>query len=172
MDQIHQKNKILNLLAIAATEYKKLLNKKIILHSKNFLYSNEYVIRFYETNFLHLTGLKTFLTPKDFFFKSLNKTISVDDITDFTEKNKLYTIKNKLDGLKDITLCFSNNLQVQENFKRNSINCTIATSDGNRTIGFIKAGSINRPMTFLNKNKLNQNEPIQIVKPIIINITH
>ena len=37
--------------------YHSYLDKKIIITSKNFVVKQEYIIRFYETNFLHLTGV-------------------------------------------------------------------------------------------------------------------
>jgi len=61
------KEKVRNQLIESARSYSKLLNKRIIIHSDVFAYKKEYCIRFYKTNFLHLTGVKTTLTPEAFF---------------------------------------------------------------------------------------------------------
>ena len=107
------------------------------------------------------------MSPKDFFEKSLNKTISTNDINDIESTLEKYKIIDKLNCLQEISKCFDNILCVQENFTKNTIACTLATTDGNKTIGFIKAGCVNRPMTLLDKNKLNPNKPIYRIKPII-----
>jgi len=69
MDNISFKETIRNRLIESAKKYYSLINKKIIISSECFTIKKEYVIRFYETNFLHLTGVKTFLSPLEFYKK-------------------------------------------------------------------------------------------------------
>lgn len=167
MNQNLLKERLIQLLVIAANEYNKLITKEIFLKSDNFVNSNAYILRFYDTNFLHLTGVKTALSPKEYFNKCLNKTITTEDIKDVENVDEKYKILSKLKSFQKISKAFDTVINVQEDFERNLVCCTIATSDGIRTLGFIKAGSINRPMTLLNKNRLNLDKPIYPIKPII-----
>ena len=67
MTTIPFKTTIKNNLIISARKYYSLLDKKIILSSPSFMVKQEYALRFYETNFLHLAGVKTSLSPLEFF---------------------------------------------------------------------------------------------------------
>ena len=58
MDTIIFKETIRNRLIDSAKKYNTLLGKKIVIASESFYVKKVYVIRFYETNFLHLTGVK------------------------------------------------------------------------------------------------------------------
>ena len=79
MDNIPFKEIVRNRLIESARKYHSLLNKKIVISSKSFIYKKEYILRFYETNFLHLTGVITTLCPLVFFNKCSDGTITYDD---------------------------------------------------------------------------------------------
>lgn len=55
----------------AANNYSKLLNLEIIVASDSFDNDRSYIVRFFKTNFLHLTGVFTSLTPEKFYEKCL-----------------------------------------------------------------------------------------------------
>ena len=79
MDNIPFKETVRNRLIESAKKYYSLINKKIIISSESFVVKQEYIIRFYETNFLHLTGVKTKLSPERFFNKCFNESILMED---------------------------------------------------------------------------------------------
>ncbi|MCQ2815503.1 MAG: PBECR4 domain-containing protein, partial [Bacilli bacterium] len=60
-----------NQLVEAAKSYSKLLNVKITVSSNLFVVSDKYILRFYKTNFLHLTGVKTNLNAEEFLIDVL-----------------------------------------------------------------------------------------------------
>ncbi len=143
-------------LFIAANEYKKLLQFDYQIKSTSFLYQSEYILRFYEDNFLHLTGVKTKLKAKDFYKKCINKSLIDEDFDCNSNKDLRNKIKEKLKNLSTIGDFFDRNLVVQENFKKNRIQCKIASSDGLCTLGFISIkDSICVPKTLLNRNQIN-----------------
>ena len=162
------KSTIRNKLVQAANSYSNLLNKKIVLHSDEFDCSDQYVIRFFKTNFLHLTGVKTILSAGEFFDKCLNGTIieTEFDITSTKEQKGLVRLKMK--HLPLINTFFKQALLVQENFDKGSIKCLIATSDGKCTIGFVDAKYHVRPKTVLDKNHLKKDKKIIAVTPTIL----
>ena len=153
----------------SAKSYCCLLNKKIILASDLFKAKKEYIVRFYETNFLHLSGVKTFLSPKMFFEKCLNGDISFDDFDCDSNGQLKGLVRLKMRHLISINSFFEQDVEVQEDFEKGSIKCLLGTSDGRCTIGFVDAKYCVRPKTILDKNHLDQRKPIILIKPRIDN---
>ena len=156
-------------LFLSATKYESLLNVKILFFNDGFINQKTYTARFYKENFLHLTGVETPLPAKDFFEKCLANSIIESDINDL-ENNYRKKISGKLKSLKLIDEYFNQELEIQENFQRNTVSCIVATSDGIKTIGFVNTYPIIRPMTILDRNKLDKNKPVFTIKPIITKI--
>ena len=151
----------------AAISYSFLLNKRIILKSPNFEQNNTYIIRFFKSNFAHLTGVKTTLLKEQFYQKCLEQNLDDSDF-DCDSSNELKNfVKIKLRHLVNISEIFKNGVFVQESFKKGSIICNIATSDGKCTIGFVDAKFHLRPKTILDKNCLDKESKIIYVVPII-----
>ena len=161
---------IKNKLVQAANSYSCLLNKKIVLSSDEFEYTDQYIIRFFKTNFLHLTGVKTILSAEDFFNKCLNDTIIEDELDVTSTKEQKGLVRLKMKHLPLINTFFNQELLVQEKFDKGSIKCLIATSDGKCTIGFVDAKYHVRPKTILDKNHLRKDKKIITIEPIIIKI--
>lgn len=81
----------------AAKIYNEYLNNKdILIISKNKKELNYHEISFKASNFLHLTGTKTNLSPAKFFNNALDNRLSVND---FEFKDSFFTFK-KIDVLK------------------------------------------------------------------------
>ena len=152
----------------AAINYSKLLNKEIVIRSSSFDYSDTYRIRFFKTNFLHLTGVSTALKPEAFFVKCYQGFINEDDFSVESTKEQKGLVRLKMKHLPQISDFFNDNLLVQENFEKGNIKCLIATSDGRCTIGFVDAKYHVRPKTILDKNHLRKDKRIIVVKPEII----
>lgn len=143
-------------LIIASKEYKKLMQYDYHIQSNSFLYQSEYILRFYEDNFLHLTGIKTNLKAKVFYKKCLNKYLSDEDFDCDSNKDLKNKVKEKLKNLSRIGDFFCRKLVVQENFAKNRIQCKIASSDGLCTLGFVCIkDSICVPKTLLNRKQTN-----------------
>lgn len=161
------KAKVRDQLIEAAKSYSKLIDKRIIIASDVFLFAKEYKIRFYKTNFLHLTGVKTKLKAEEFFEICISESISeVDFDCDSTKMLKGF-VRQKIKHLINIDNIFNNTLLFQENFSKSAINCCIATTDGKCTIGFVDAKYCVRPKTILDKNHLDKSKNIIEILPII-----
>lgn len=146
------------LLHNAAEKYKKLLGKDFIIESKDFKNRKRYILRFYEGNFLHLTGVKTKIKPSLFFEKALTNQLTIDDYDcDSTKEIKGYT-QEKIPHLLDIDIFFSTNLEIQENYTRGKVSCLIAASEGKFTLGFTGGSGALNPMTLLNRNTIDHNK--------------
>lgn len=136
------------------------------MESDAFVRQKRYVMRFFETNFLHLSGVETKLSPRDFYFKCLSGQIDYDDFWDSPMKNKS-TIKKKLAHLVSIDSFFDGELSVQEDFKKGLVRCFVATSNGQCTLGFVDAKYYVRPNTILASNRLDPAKPILKVQAFV-----
>ena len=150
----------------SAQSYFVLLKNEIVLKSDSFINQQLYKLRFFETNFLHLTGLKTNLSAKEFYDRCYAGTILETDYS-LGPNNDRKTVKRKLKNLVHIGEFFSQEILVQETFIKNQIVCRIATSDGKCTIGFVDAKDYLRPKTILANNHLDDSRPIYSVVPQI-----
>ena len=151
----------------AAMSYSKLLEKEIVIASSSFECSDSYTIRFFKSNFLHLTGVSTNLSSEDFFEKCLNGLIDENDFSVDKTIEQKGLVRLKMKHLPFINSFFDGEVLVQDNFEKGSIKCLVATSDGKCTIGFVDAKYHMRPKTILDKNHLSKTKKIISVKPII-----
>ena len=149
------KETCLSLLNEAAKKYQTLLGKDFVIQSADFKNRNKYVLRFYEGNFLHLTGVKTKIKPADFYQKAITNQLAVNDFDcDSTKDLKGFT-KEKIPHLLNIDTFFDSSLEIQENYSRGKVTCLIATSDGAFTLGFTGGSGPLNPMTLLNRNTID-----------------
>ena len=167
MDIIPFKETIRNRLIESARKYQSLIGKKIVIASESFAMKKEYIVRFYETNFLHLTGIKTSLPPIDFFKKCFDESIKYDDFDCDSTKQLKGLVRLKMRNLVNIDAFFSEEIEVQEDFEKGAIKCLLGASDNKCTIGFVDAKYCVRPKTILDKNHLDADKPIIKVVPII-----
>ncbi len=148
------KENVLNSLCECAVKYNKLSSFSYQIKSDKFVYREAYTIRFHKGNFLHLTGVKTALSPNDFYEKCISKTLEFNDFDCDSTKSLKGTVRQKIKNLITIDSFFENSVAVQEKFERGRVSCLIASSNGKCTIGFIGGKNLN-PMTLLNKNQIN-----------------
>ena len=167
MENVPFKETIRNRLIESAKNYYFLIGKRIVLSSNSFKVRQEYVIRFFETNFLHLTGVATKLSTLDFFNKCLNGSITFDDFDCDSTKQRKGMVRVKMRNLIGINSFFSEEIEVQEDFEKGTIKCLLGVSDNKCTIGFANAKYYLRPQTILDKNHLDKTKDIVIVKSII-----
>ena len=151
----------------AANAYSHLLGKIYVLDSPLFVNRHRYLIRFYSSNFLHLSGVETNLTANVFFNKCLHDNIEYEDFWDSPRKNKS-TISKKLRNLVNVDSIFDNEVLVQENYVKNTIHCVIATTDGKCTMGFVDNKQYVVPNTILGNNHLDPNKSIYKLKAKVL----
>lgn len=150
----------------AATAYSRLIGRSFVIESDAFVRQKRYVMRFFETNFLHLSGVETDLSPREFYAKCFSGDIEYGEFWDSPKKNAS-TIKKKLANLVLIDSFFDADIYVQEDFKKGLVRCFVATSNGQCTLGFVDAKYYVRPNTILASNHLDPSKPIVRVKPFL-----
>ena len=139
---------------------------KFIKEQKDF--GKDELVFIEKDNFLHLTGVTTSLSPSSFFDKCLNGSLEEDDF-DLTshgqdEKASKGSIRRKIKSLPYIGGLISASSYVEEDFRKNSVFCSIASSDGSCTMGFIAVPKA-RPKTLLIGNELDsaKAQPLKII---------
>lgn len=165
--KISFKTRIRKQLIEAAKSYSNLLNVQITVSSNLFVVSKRYILRFYKTNFLHLTGVKTELSAEDFFNKCFDEMISENDFDCDSTKEIKGFVRQKIKHLVNFDNIFTQKLLFQEKFIKGNISCAFATTNGECTIGFVDAKYCVRPKTILDKNHLDKSKDIIEVVPLI-----
>ena len=117
-----------------------------------------YIVKAEKDNYLHLLGVSTKLSASFFFDKCLNGTLEESDFELFgrgqDEKHSKGSIRRKIKALPLISGLFTDSSLIEENFSKNTVMCSFASSDGSCTLGFIATPSA-RPKTLLVGNELN-----------------
>ena len=113
-----------------------------------------------DENYKHLTGVNSSLDAITFFGKCFDGSLTVSDF-DFnkfgtSERDTIGTVRRKISVLPNMVNLFSNKqIIAEENFVKNRITCSFATTDGLCTVGFMNT-SKSRPKTLLKGNVLDQ----------------
>lgn len=129
-----------------------------LIYSTKFKSNKCYTISAKEDNYLHLTGVLTQLSASEFFKRCKNGTLSCDDFELGSSSNK-GSIRRKMSILENAIKVFTQeNIIVEENFHKNNISCSFASTDGSCTLGFILAKNA-KPRTLLKGNVIK--EPIE-----------
>lgn len=146
------KENVLDSILTGAKSYQHLLGFDFVVRSDTFRFRSEYVIRFHADNFLHLTGVDTSLSPKEFFFKAVDGSLSLDDFDCEATPQQKGTVRLKARNIRNIGTFFDRILAVQEKLVSGRVICLLAATDGTFTLGFTGGKTVN-PMSLLNKNK-------------------
>lgn len=145
-------------ISIAPDYYSYYVCRDYLLISDAFKNSPYYIVRAEKDNYLHLVGVFTKLSATAFFDKCLNGTLDESDFEIAAhgqdEKQSKGSIRRKIKSLPLITGLFTASSLVEENFKKNTVLCTFASSDGSCTLGFIATPSA-RPKTLLVGDELD-----------------
>jgi len=167
--QIGFKTRVRNALVSGASLYYSLfVCRDYLVLSDAFVRRPYYIISAEKDNFLHLTGVKTALSPTIFFEKCLNGSITEDDydLTSNGQKDKATkgSIRRKIKALPMIGNLLLPGSTVEENFRKNTVYCSFASSDGGCTMGFIAVPKA-RPKTLLIGDELDKTKaaPLKIV---------
>ena len=104
---------VLSSLIVAAKSFSSLLDKVFVINLPN---GKSYQLVFLAVNFLHLTGVKTSLKPKEFYDCCLNASLLPSDIDCESDPQIKDAVKGKMKNLISIGSFFSSPLQFQEDF--------------------------------------------------------
>ena len=131
-------------IAIAqAPKYKSVyIDYEYLICSDIFVLKDYYILTAKGDNYQHLIGVNTpNLSPDDFFNKCLSGNITDSDF-DFNKPGKTPesvkgSVRKKIKVLPYFTSMIGKDLVVQENFQKNKVVCSFATTDCNMTVGYI-----------------------------------
>ena len=160
------KQRVKNSLILGAGVYKSvLLDFEYLIYSPGFIQNPYYIISANEDNYEHLTGVHSLISPKMFYAKCINGTITELDF-DFSkgqksEKSIKGTVRKKITAFPTLNNLFSSKLYAEENFTKGAVHCSIATADFQLTLGFINA-KYAIPMTLLKGNQLNPAKNVEV----------
>ena len=152
----------LKLMDCAMLYYELLVQKDYLIFSRDFKYQKYYIVSAFEDNFLHLTGVHTNLKAKEFFEKCYQKTLEDGDF-EIIDKSQKGSIRRKMSVLENAIQIFSSEaIVVEENFNKNRISCSFASSDKVCTIGFTKT-KIAKPQTILKGYQLQNEVKVDLI---------
>lgn len=160
MEEISFKERVRKVAIEGAKLYKEnFIDCEYLICSKAFHEKQYYVAKADEGNYLHLLGVHTEMTPKEFFEKCYDGTLTEEDF-DFEKKNQSEksvkgSVRQKIKVLPDMLQMYDKELVAQEDFKKNRVECAFATADSTHTLGYASAG---RPKSLLQKNELDQDK--------------
>lgn len=142
-----------------AQKYKEVfLDYEYLLCSKAFLQRDYYIISAHADNYRHLLGVTTQISAEEFFEKCITGTLEVGDFSfvkqNYTELEVRGTVRKKIKAMPDFVTMMEQTLMAQENFTKNSVHCTLATTDRSVTVGFVAAGKV-KPKSLLRGDKLD-----------------
>ena len=144
------------------------VEKSYLLISDAFKKKSHYIVEAEATNYLHLLGVSTNLSPRDFYNKCLRGDLQDNDFElsfhGRDAKSSKGAIRQKILTFPNMFGILSSSNPVEEDFCKNVVRCTFATSEGSCTLGFIATPHA-RPMTLLRGDELNHNnaQPLKLV---------
>lgn len=151
----------------AAKQYKDIyVDYEYLICSVTFEKNDYYIIAAEEDNFQHLTGVQSKIDAKTFFRKCYDGTLAEVDF-DFAkagqnEKSVKGTIRRKIQVLPDMMTLMKSDVQVEEGFRKNRIACSLATADGNCTLGFSESKKA-RPKSLIKGNELKNPGTVDLI---------
>lgn len=141
------------------------VNYQYLVCSDAFKHKPYYIIDVKEDNYQHLTDVNALISAQEFFCKSCEGTLTVDDFNFVKkgqdEKSVKDSVRRKIQVLPSMMNLFHNELMVEENFEKNKVKCTFATTDKKCTLGFIDAKK-SKPRTLLKGDETNKEKAKQV----------
>lgn len=160
------KERVKNVAIENALVYKNnLMQYEYLVCSKAFK-NGYHIVKADKGNYLHLIGIHTELSPDEFFEKCMasgENQLKEDDF-DFvkqgkSEKSVKGSVREKISVLPLIENLFQQKLFVEDEFKKNNIDCAFAATDNSFTLGFVSSG---RPKSLLKGNELDKNKQSEV----------
>lgn len=144
------------------------LKYEYLVCSKAFVQNPYYIISAHADNYRHLIGVNTKDSAEDFFYKCLNGTLEEDDF-DFrkkgqSEKDVKGAVRDKIIALPNFLSMIGQEINAEEDFVKNKVHCSFATTDHSATVGFI-ASNKSKPMTLLRGDRLEKTKscPVDLI---------
>ena len=159
MAEVSFKDRVRTVIIREAKRYKEnFVDYEYLLCSNAFEMKEYYIIDAKKDNFQHLTGVNSLVSPLEFFEKSYNGTLNICDF-DFNKQGQsenavIGSVRRKISVLPNMMDLFNGPIEVEENFVKNSISCSFATTDNKCTLGFINSSKA-RPRSLIKGNGLN-----------------
>lgn len=153
MESVSFKERVAQVAIEQAKHYKDVfVDYEYLLCSEAFVKQDYYIISANANNYRHLIGVNTAISADDFFVKCINGELTEGDF-DFvkagrSEKEIKGSVRRKIRSLPYLTSMIGKDLVVQEDYNKNGIICSFATTDCNVTIGFVSEGK-SRPKSLL-----------------------
>jgi len=141
------------------------IDKEYILISSSMADKKFFHISSKSLNFLHLTGVKTYLKPKQFYSYALSGKLETKYIY-IPNKSVKGSVRRKLKSLFFLeNFLNSEDLRLEEDLVKNKVFCKLATSNKKCTLGFVQNGEVFVPNTLLKNDMLDPNKsyPIDII---------
>lgn len=117
-------------------------------------------------NFQHLTGVHSNIDAKTFFHRCYEGTLAEVDFdfakTGQNEKSAKGTVRRKIQVLPDMMTLMKSDVQVEEGFRKNRVMCSLATADGNCTLGFSESKKA-RPKSLIKGNELKNPRTVDLI---------
>lgn len=162
MDKISFKDRVKETIIACSKKYKdNFVDYHYLVCSKAFVIRDYYIISAYEDNYQHLTGVHSLLSPKEFFDKCHDASLSDSDF-DFSkkgqsEKSVKGSVREKITVLSNTMDLFTYpEIYAEESFQKNKVFCSFATAVTSFTLGF-SDGKYAVPKSLLKNNKLSCN---------------
>ena len=153
MESLSFKEKVVQIAIEQAIHYKEVfVDYEYLLCSEAFVKHDYYIISANANNYRHLIGVNTAISADDFFVKCIDGELTEADF-DFVKKGRSEkeikgSVRRKIRSLPYLTSMIGKDLVVQEDYNKNGIICSFATTDCNVTIGFVSEGK-SRPKSLL-----------------------
>ena len=140
------KERVLAGIISGALSYSQLIDKEIRVKSPSFKDREEFILRFYPRNFLHLTGVGTVLSSMDFYQKALDGTLSLADFDCDSSPDLKGRVRCKIRNLQNIGSFYQRVSKIEVDFSSNTVHCRLASTDEQslKSQIFIKASLPNR----------------------------
>ena len=126
--------------------------------SKAFIKEDFYIIDAKEDNYQHLIGVNSNLKASEFFERCYSEELEEEDFNFLkrgqSERSVIGSVRRKINILPNMMeLLFNENTKVQEEFVKNTVFCSFASTDDKCTLGFINNNKA-RPKTLVKGNEL------------------
>lgn len=153
MEPVSFKKRVAEVAIEQAKQYEDVfINYEYLICSEAFVKQDYYIIAATSSNYRHLIGVSTSISAVDFFEKCMDGSLSENDF-DFTKPGKSErevkgSVRRKIKSLPFLMSIMREDLVVQEDYIKNGVICSFASTDCNVTVGFVNEGK-SRPKSLL-----------------------
>lgn len=162
MEPVSFKKRVAEVAIEQAKQYEDVfINYEYLICSEAFVKQDYYIIAATSSNYRHLIGVSTSISAVDFFEKCMDGSLSENDF-DFTKPGKSErevkgSVRRKIKSLPFLMSIMREDLVVQEDYIKNGVICSFASTDCNVTVGFVNEGK-SRPKSLLWGDSLDWNK--------------